>query len=44
MHTWGGDCSLQEAISALEAAVEQEMVVFKRSGGGDVGDVKMAGT
>lgn len=25
MYTWGGDCSLQDAVSALEAAVDQEL-------------------
>lgn len=25
MYTWGGDCSLYDAISALESAVEQEL-------------------
>lgn len=25
MYTWGGDCTMQDAISALEAAVEQEL-------------------
>ena len=27
MYTWGGDCSLDDAVSALEAAVEQEWLV-----------------
>ena len=32
MYTWGGDCSLDDAVSALEAAVEQELMTaaFKR--------------
>jgi len=29
MYTWGGVCSLPEAVSALEKAVEQEMVVVR---------------
>lgn len=44
MYTWGGDCGLLEAVSALEAAVEQEMVVFNRVKGGGKGDVSMGGT
>jgi hypothetical protein len=27
MHTWGGDCSLHDAIAALDAAIEQELEV-----------------
>lgn len=30
MYTWGGDCSLHDAVSALEAAVEQEFIAVKR--------------
>ena len=39
MYTWGGDCTLHDAISALEAAVEQELAVIK----GSKRDVQMAG-
>ena len=39
MYTWGGDCSLGTAVSALEKAVEQELMVVKRK----QGDVKMDG-
>jgi len=30
MYTWGGICSLEEAVSALEKAVEQELLVVGR--------------
>ncbi|GAB1735415.1 hypothetical protein NU219Hw_g3048t2 [Hortaea werneckii] len=33
MHTWGGNVSLNDAVSALEAAVEQELEVLKITGG-----------
>jgi hypothetical protein len=39
MYTWGGDCSLRTAVSALEKAVEQELAVVK----GRKGNVEMAG-
>lgn len=29
MHTWGGKCSLGDAISALEKAAEQELAMAK---------------
>ena len=29
MYTWGGNCSLQDAVSALEAAIDQELMVVK---------------
>ncbi|KAI7546126.1 hypothetical protein KC331_g5809 [Hortaea werneckii] len=32
MHTWGGSVSLHDAVSALEAAVEQELEVLKIKG------------
>ena len=32
MHTWGGNVSLNDAVSALEAAVEQELEVLKIKG------------
>ncbi|KAI7492558.1 hypothetical protein KC357_g1209 [Hortaea werneckii] len=32
MHTWGGNVSLNNAVSALEAAVEQELEVLKIKG------------
>ncbi|KAK5134309.1 hypothetical protein LTR08_006738 [Meristemomyces frigidus] len=28
MYTWGGECSLDDAVSALEAAVEQELMTM----------------
>lgn len=31
MYTWGGECSLHDAISALESAVEQELEVKRES-------------
>lgn len=34
MYTWGGDCSLDDALSALEQAVEQEMLVNKKADAG----------
>ncbi|KAK3702358.1 hypothetical protein LTR37_014932 [Vermiconidia calcicola] len=40
MYTWGGDCTLQDAVSALEAAVEQELAVIK----GSKRDIQMART
>ncbi|EME80275.1 uncharacterized protein MYCFIDRAFT_31276 [Pseudocercospora fijiensis CIRAD86] len=30
MYTWGGNCSIDEAVSALEASVEQELLVKKK--------------
>ena len=39
MYTWGGQCTLQEAVSALEAAVEQELLVVNRG----KGEVEMVG-
>lgn len=44
LYTWGGDCNLHESVSALEAAVEQELLVVNRSNGGSVEDVNMADT
>ena len=29
MYTWGGHCSLQDAVSALEAAVDQELIAVR---------------
>lgn len=40
MHTWGGECSLRDAIGALEQAVEQEFAVAKAM----KVDVDMGGT
>lgn len=31
MYTWGGNCSLQDAVSALEAAVDEEMKAMQTS-------------
>lgn len=39
MYTWGGDCSLADAITALEKAVEQELAAVK----GRKKDVEMGG-
>lgn len=39
MYTWGGNCSLDDAVSALEAAVDQELMVAKRK----ESDVHMVG-
>lgn len=38
MYTWGGNCALYDAVSALEKAVEQELVVVK----GQKGNANMA--
>lgn len=39
MYTWGGECTLADAISALEKAVEQELAVVNRG----KADVNMEG-
>lgn len=47
MYTWGGDCSLDDAVAALEKAVEQEVLVReikeKRGREAEEGDVVMGG-
>ena len=40
MYTWGGNCSLDDALSALEAAVNEELIAGK----GRKGDIQIAGT
>jgi len=35
MYTWGGNCSLDDAVTALETAVEQELEVKRIKGDGD---------
>lgn len=48
MYTWGGDCSLDDAVAALEKAVEQEVLVReikeKRGMEAEEGDVVMGGS